>query len=580
MNHKVAKEDMHLHFRGKGEMNSRIRSSTMIRELASILTWSLYLLLISSCSEKVFHNPVDPEVTIHAPSNLQLTITTDTSATLSWSDDNGFSTEMKKQVTYSIEQSTDQTTYTLIKTVPGDSTAVLLNVRMLADTTYFFRIRSRAGENLSGYSDVANGSVAFAAPFNLRAGSITEMSATFSWLLNNPSARIIVIERSTNAETGFVPVDSVTPTNTFKAVAGPYSSDSTYYFRLQAKSGTNRSPYSEVLWQKLLFPAPSNVQVTAFSASSVTIQWQDNSSFETGFEIYAGLDSTNLALVKTEAANETSSTINSTFDTIKVYYFSVRARSQYNASFLSTADVAALPPSGFVLVLGGTFQMGTTFWDSYARPVHSVTLSSFQIGKYEVTQKLWREVVVWKHSNGGARLIPDPSSFKGDNLPVETVSWVDTQLWLSYLNQREGTTKYRLPTEAEWEYAARGGNRSLGYTYSGSNNADDVAWHPNNSSNTTHAVGTKTGNELGIYDMSGNVLEWCQDWMGLYSSDSQTNPTGPSFGSCGPNPGECRICRGGSWGYYYSDPVFFPVTGRSWYPSIGSLWGFRIVRTF
>ena len=186
-----------------------------------------------------------------------------------------------------------------------------------------------------------------------------------------------------------------------------------------------------------------------------------------------------------------------------------------------------------VYVAGGTFTMGATAEqgsdaDSDEKPTHSVTVSDFYIGKYEVTQAQWKAVM---GSN--------PSYFKGDNLPVENVSWNDIQEFIKKLNAQTGK-RFRLPTEAEWEYAARGGNQSKGYKYSGSNSIDDVAWYTDNSSSKTHPVGQKTPNELGIYDMSGNVYEWCQDWKGSYSSSSQTNPTGPSSGSG-------RVLRGGSW---------------------------------
>ena len=187
-----------------------------------------------------------------------------------------------------------------------------------------------------------------------------------------------------------------------------------------------------------------------------------------------------------------------------------------------------------VYVEGGTFIMGATAeqknTEKREEPAHSVTLSSFYIGKYEVTQALWKAVM---GSN--------PSDWKGDNLPVEQVSWDDCQTFLRKLNAMTGNN-FRLPTEAEWEYAARGGNRSRGYQYSGNNNLSDVAWYDGNSGNKTHPVGTKAPNELGIYDMSGNVWEWCQDWYGDYSSSAQTNPTGPSSGSY-------RVCRGGSWNF-------------------------------
>ena len=201
-----------------------------------------------------------------------------------------------------------------------------------------------------------------------------------------------------------------------------------------------------------------------------------------------------------------------------------------------------------VRVAGGTFQMGATSEqgsDAYddETPVHSVTLSDYYIGQTEVTQELWQAVM---GSN--------PSYFKGDNRrPVESVSWDDCQEFIEKLNRLTGKN-FRLPTEAEWEYAARGGSKSRGYKYSGSNNPDAVAWYDDNSGGKTHPVAQKQSNELGLYDMNGNVFEWCQDWYGAYSSNSQTNPTGASRGSR-------RVLRGGNWNY---DARIVRVSRRSY----------------
>ncbi|MDR0895749.1 MAG: SUMF1/EgtB/PvdO family nonheme iron enzyme [Prevotellaceae bacterium] len=185
-----------------------------------------------------------------------------------------------------------------------------------------------------------------------------------------------------------------------------------------------------------------------------------------------------------------------------------------------------------VHVEGGTFTMGSPKSEPgrYDNEVqHQVTVSSFHIGKYEVTQGQWKAVMG-----------DNPSGFKkGDNYPVENVSWNDVQGFLRKLNAATGK-HYRLPTEAEWEYAARGGNYSRGCIYSGSNSVGNVAWYSDNSGSSSHPVGQKSPNELGIYDMSGNVWEWCSDWYGSYSTSAQTNPTGPSSGSN-------RVLRGGSW---------------------------------
>ena len=227
-----------------------------------------------------------------------------------------------------------------------------------------------------------------------------------------------------------------------------------------------------------------------------------------------------------------------------------RNSTHHSSSTSSTANLSAELNkliNNMVYVSGGTFTMGGTSEqgsdaESYEKPTHCVTLSSYYICKYEVTQALWRAVMgsnpsffkVWRAVMGG-----NPSNFKGDNLPVEGVSWNDCQTFINRLNSYTGRN-FRLPTEAEWEFAARGGNYSRHYKYSGSNYIGDVAWYDGNSGDHTHPVGTKQANELGLYDMSGNVWEWCSDWYGSYSSYSQTDPIGP-------NSGSDRVWRGGGW---------------------------------
>ena len=191
-----------------------------------------------------------------------------------------------------------------------------------------------------------------------------------------------------------------------------------------------------------------------------------------------------------------------------------------------------------VPVEGGTFTMGATSEqgsdaEEYEKPAHKVTLSDYYIGQTEVTQVLWKAVM---GSN--------PSDSKGDNLPVEQVSWDDCQVFIQNLNQLTGK-QFRLPTEAEWEYAARGGRKSRGYKYAGGNNIGLVAWCGDNSGNRTHTVATKQANELGVYDMSGNVWEWCSDWYDGYQSSSQSDPQRPSLGSCRVNRGGSCYCNAG-----------------------------------
>ena len=209
-----------------------------------------------------------------------------------------------------------------------------------------------------------------------------------------------------------------------------------------------------------------------------------------------------------------------------------------------------------IAVEGGTFMMGSEFGESDERPVHQVTLDTYYIGETEVTNELWFAVMGYTYY----------SDFQKDGKVASSVpTWEKCQLFIKSLNEITGAT-FRLPTEAEWEFAARGGNRSMGYIYSGSNDCDEVAWY---FSGDAHQVGTKKANELGLYDMSGNSMEWCQDMYGAYPSGPITNPL------C--NVGDIHVLRGG---YYFTKDVKDMRVTRRWpYGSEGNYWfkGLRLV---
>ncbi|MHB8762963.1 MAG: formylglycine-generating enzyme family protein, partial [Deferrisomatales bacterium] len=225
----------------------------------------------------------------------------------------------------------------------------------------------------------------------------------------------------------------------------------------------------------------------------------------------------------------------------------------------------------FVYVPPGTFQMGDTFgdcarygWCGYEQPVHTVTLTrGYYLGKTEVTQAQWQAVM----GSNPSYFQPSRGYPACPTCPVEQVSWNDIQVFVANLNAQTGRA-YRLPTEAEWEYAAKGGPYSQGYKYAGSNNVDEVGSN-RGSVYGTHPVGQKLPNELGLYDMSGNVWEWVQDWWGTYSAAAQTDPTGPTTGSR-------RVFRGGSW---LDDPWFLRSAFRldRWPGDRSNLIGLRLV---
>jgi len=216
-----------------------------------------------------------------------------------------------------------------------------------------------------------------------------------------------------------------------------------------------------------------------------------------------------------------------------------------------------------IFVAGGSFEMGSLLGGSDKRPVHRVTLNSFYIGKYEVTQSLWQQVMGNDGHENYFQDCPD--------CPVERVSWFGANEFIKRLNLLT-TEKYRLPTEAEWEYAAKGGRLTQNHKYSGSDSTDGIAWRNGNSDNMTHQAGQKKCNELGIYDMTGNVWEWCSDWYSetYYSISPTEDPKGIAVGSE-------KVLRGGSW---FQEAFGLNVTDRN---SMDPEWrtgfvGFRLCR--
>jgi formylglycine-generating enzyme required for sulfatase activity len=220
-----------------------------------------------------------------------------------------------------------------------------------------------------------------------------------------------------------------------------------------------------------------------------------------------------------------------------------------------------------VEIAGGSFLMGSPDGEGGTdeRPQHQVTISSFYMGKYEVMQREWRAVAGLPKVK--VDLNPDPSHFKGDNLPVEQVSWEDAIEFCDRLS-RATRKRYRLPTEAEWEYACRSGTTG---PYAGS--LDEMGWYSDNSGSKTHEVGKKQPNGFGLYDMHGNVLEWCMDWYSdnYYSQSPSSDPVGPSTGSY-------RMFRGGSWSDYARDCRSADRSGDMPGECFYAL-GFRLVRT-
>ncbi len=382
---------------------------------------------------------------------------------------------------------------------------------------------------------------------------------------------------------------------------GNLSAGTTYYWKVVAKDskgGTIEGPVWSFTTQSNRAPnAPSNLSPANNATNqplTVTLSWDcsDPDGDTLTYEVYFGTNSNLTTKISTSQSGKTLSRSNLSIGT--TYYWKVVAKDSKGATTegpvwrFTTLTV----PERMVLVEKGSFTMGDTWGDGYSneKPTHKVTFTyDFYIGKYETT---FDEYDAFCNATGKSK--PKDEGWGRGKRPVINVNWWDAIAYCNWLSEKERLPKaydsngnlldkdgrittditkvlgYRLPTEAEWEYVARGGNKSKGYKYSGSDNVGDVAWYSSNSGGKTQEVGTKAPNELGIYDMSGNVWEWCSDWRGNYSSSAQTNPY--------ENSGSDRVFRGGSW---FSNATYVRVascangTPTSTYNSLG----FRICRT-
>lgn len=318
----------------------------------------------------------------------------------------------------------------------------------------------------------------------------------------------------------------------------PSSYSALHGFRLALDAPVS---YLSVASSSLSFDAPASSLQLAVSASG-EYSYSSSASWLT---VTQSSDKTTLT-VSAEANTGTSArtatitlTLGSLTKTISVFQNSDDER------FFTITGNGKTVTFKMIKVEGGTFQMGSTSGYSDETPIHSVTLTKdYYMGETEVTQALWYAVMGYSPTSNYYSW-SSPYGL-GDEYPTYYINYNDCQSFLSALNsklssQLSSGESFRFPTEAEWEFAAKGGNKSKGYTYSGSNTIGDVAWYTDNSGSTTHPVKTKSPNELGLYDMSGNVWEWCYDWSGSYSSGAQTDPTGPTSGSY-------RVNRGGGCG--------------------------------
>ena len=387
------------------------------------------------------------------------------------------------------------------------------------------------------------------AKFQAIADNLTQTSYSYSHTL---TLTIPGVSNGTRIRFTFDNVNKNTVGQSEKYIEGTFNLNSrsltnVTYHGMTCSSGVTLRPksvngiFATYVLEGLTFPDPSERinknQIKEWYWVNDYSNWQINSEFTPGsidnVDVEASYTSAIVMLVL-----DCSSSLSSDFDKLKnaadefintlADYDSYNPSEYTNSYTVNGVSFRMVPVDGGTFVMGATAEQGSDAYD-WEYPTHQVTLSGYCIGETEVTQELWKAVM---GSN--------PSYYQGDlNSPVERVSWNDCQTFITKLNQLTGEN-FRLPTEAEWEYAARGGNKSQGFKFAGSNTLDEVAWYSSNSSHQTHPVASKAPNELGLYDISGNVDEWCQDWYGTYNNDAQVNPTGQISGSY-------HVIRGGNW---------------------------------
>jgi len=421
-------------------------------------------------------------------------------------------------------------------------------------------------------------------PSNLIASVIDDQSLRLTWTDNCGYELGLRIER--NDGNGFAQIAEVDADVTTYTDEGLTYGQS-YTYQVKVFTDKNESNYSNEIQVEMVIPAPTNLKGIIIDEQSVQIIWDDNCNFETGYKIERKEEGSTFAEIADLGSNRTSYTDQGLTYTI-LYTYRIIAYTEYNQSNPSNEFNAFGVPESFVFVPGGTFTMGDVWGGGNGdeTPTHEVTLSGFYISKYEVTQKQYVDVMgrsdeSWTLYYG-----------VGDNYPAYYVMWYKAVEFCNKLSEQDGLTPcytingtsvtcdfsangYRLPTEAEWEYAARSGGRD-DRKWSGTNTESEMgnyAWYYYNS-DKPHPVGTKQPNDLGIYDMSGNFWEWCWDWYSssYYSSSPSSNPTGPSSGGH-------RVVRGGS---YTQDTSDCRVANRATMDPASSSTnvGFRILRAF
>jgi formylglycine-generating enzyme required for sulfatase activity len=580
----------------------------MIREIKknrfvqhSVVTGLISLVLLSACDELEAENPADLNYTLKNPTLTSAHAISDTRIDITWQNNEEHTEE------FIVQRKSEYQAYHAITVVPKE----VLNY---SDTTcslgvsYSYAVITKVESNQSVQSNEKTISTAFPPPSNMEIGDISDITKQVGWEDNCNFEEGYVIQR--DGGSGFLPLyetaENITNYVDFDLIPGVE-----YSYRVAGYTKHNKSSWLTSNPISTNFPAPYDLTATPLSESEIGLSWADTCTFEDGFIIErdAGLGYEQLIEISANITNYTDTGLSIGI----IYTYRIRSYTAHSASSYSNTFQATVLYDGLIPVPGGAFSMGDVWGDGYENeiPVHEVVVNSFYMSSTEVTTKQFIEFLndlgvgangFWYHflinmesqeraigHNGSFYFIGSPYT-SSELDPVTHVTWWGAMEYCNWLSLSAMLTPcytvesgdrvicdwnangYRLPTEAEWEYAARSGGRD-DQKWSGTGVESEIAnytWFRENSNNKTHPVGELEPNELGLYDMSGNVQEFCWDLWGSYTAENQNNPHGPEIG-----PG--RVIKGGD---YSTTPTLLRCSQRNGLNPIASGLGrgFRIAR--
>jgi formylglycine-generating enzyme required for sulfatase activity len=577
----------------------RYRNSNL--KLRLIVFGLAALFLIESCDDLEPVNPTDPTYALKSPTLVSAKAVTDIQIDINWLNNEEYAEE------FVIQRRSGSKLYSPISIVTKDELS-FSDTNCALGVSYSYAIFSKVGSNQSAISNERTIATSFPAPSDIEVITLSDISTRITWEDNCNYENGYIIERGSGSQ--FIQITQ-TDENVTNYSDNGLIPDTAYTYRIAGYTANNNSSWLTSIPSTTIFPAPFDLIATPLNESEMQLSWSDTCSFEDGFIIErdSGSGFEQLNEISTNITNYTD--IDLSFGVI--YTYRVRAFTSSSVSSYSNTFSARVLNDGFIFISGGTYTMGDLWGDGYTNetPTHEVSVNDFNISPYEITSEQYIEFLnslgvgsngFWYHTlinmensdraighNGNFYFMGSPYA-SSERDPVTCVSWWGAMEYCNWLSLSALLTPcytiengdsvicdwaangYRLPTEAEWEYAARSGGRD-DQKWSGTsieNEIENYTWFRENSNYKTHPVGELEPNDLGLYDMSGNVMEFCWDWWGSYTAEDQNNPHGPTTGAG-------RVIRGGD---YSTIPVLLRCSQRNGLNPIasGTGRGFRIVR--